>query len=241
MLQGEVVPAHWQTVNAVFLALCKLAGGAYVPAMSDETRPTTSRAPRRPACSTDPSRSRDDYGSRLDTLFATGDAFGELWRIDGEALTEMRNGTPEYVNKVHFGYTDGISQPTIIGGPETPAPDHQQPCEPWLVVLQDEALSYYVPDPPLLGRNGSFVAFRVSQQDVVGFEEFLQSHRDVIDPELLAAKICGRWRNGVPLALSPDTDSPPGGIAPERLNDFEKLVKLLRRYIVLGGCNYKMA
>ena len=58
------------------------------------------------------------------------------------------------------------------------------------------------------------MAFRVSQQDVVGFEEFLQSHRDVIDPELLAAKVCGRWRNGVPLALSPETDSPPGGIAP---------------------------
>ena len=44
---------------------------------------------------------------------------------------------------------------------------------------------------------------------------------DKIDPELLAAKLCGRWRNGVPLALSPDTDSPPGGIAPEQLNDFE--------------------
>jgi hypothetical protein len=25
MLHGEVVPAHWHTVNAVFLALCKLA------------------------------------------------------------------------------------------------------------------------------------------------------------------------------------------------------------------------
>jgi deferrochelatase/peroxidase EfeB len=164
---------------------------------------------------------RDDYSARLVGLFAAGDALRELWRIDGEALTEMRNGTPEYVNKLHFGYTDGISQPTIIGGPEIPVPDHQQPCEPWLFVLQDAALTYYVPDPPHLGRNGSFVAFRVSQQDVVGFEEFLQSHRDVIDPELLAAKICGRWRNGVPLALSPETDSPPGRIAPDQLNDFE--------------------
>jgi deferrochelatase/peroxidase EfeB len=57
--------------------------------------------------------------------------------------------------------------------------------------------------------------------DVVGFEDFLQSHKDKIDPELLAAKICGRWRNGVPLALSPETDSPPGGASPEQLNDFE--------------------
>ena len=33
--------------------------------------------------------------------------------------------------------------------------------------------------------------------------------------------MCGRWRNGVPLALSPESDSPVGGISPEQLNDFE--------------------
>ena len=33
--------------------------------------------------------------------------------------------------------------------------------------------------------------------------------------------MCGRWRNGVPLVLSPDTDSPPGGISHEQLNNFE--------------------
>ena len=69
--------------------------------------------------------------------------------------------------------------------------------------------------------NGSFAVFKMVETDVVGFEDFLQSNRDKIDPELLAAKMCGRWRNGVPLALSPDTDSPAGEISPERLNDFE--------------------
>ena len=71
------------------------------------------------------------------------------------------------------------------------------------------------------GCNGSFAVFKMVETDVVGFENFLQSNKDKIDPELLAAKMCGRWRNGVPLALSPDTDSPPGGIAPEQLNNFE--------------------
>ena len=33
--------------------------------------------------------------------------------------------------------------------------------------------------------------------------------------------MCGRWRNGVPLILSPDTDTPVDGIALEELNDFE--------------------
>ena len=56
---------------------------------------------------------------------------------------------------------------------------------------------------------------------LLGFEDNLQKHKDKIDPELLAAKICGRWRNGVPLALSPETDSPPGGMSPDQLNNFD--------------------
>ena len=76
------------------------------------------------------------------------------------------------------------------------------------------------PSREQLGLNGSFAVFKKVETDVVGFEDFLQSNKDKIDPELLAAKMCGRWRNGVPLALSPDTDSPAGGISPEQLNDF---------------------
>ena len=63
--------------------------------------------------------------------------------------------------------------------------------------------------------------FKKIETDVVGFENFLQANKDKIDPELLAAKMCGRWRNAVPLVLSPDTDSPAGGISPEQMNDFE--------------------
>jgi deferrochelatase/peroxidase EfeB len=150
----------------------------------------------------------EDCGTRLSELCATEDAFQELWRGDGAALIEKVNGIPTPVSKVHFGYADGIADPTIKGGPEGNMPDHQQPCEPWLFVLLDGAENYYVPDPPELGRNGSFGVFMIMQQDVVGFESFLQSQKDKIDPELLAAKMCGRWRNGVPLELSPDTDSP---------------------------------
>lgn len=59
------------------------------------------------------------------------------------------------------------------------------------------------------------------ETDVVGFENYLQSQKDKIDPELLAAKICGRWRNGVPLMLSPETDTPAKAIAPEDINNFD--------------------
>ncbi len=161
------------------------------------------------------------YTERLLALFAEGNAFQEIWRQDGMALMEMVNGKPVFTAKVPFGYTDGISITTIRGGPEKYPPDHQQPCESWLFVLQDEAENYIVPEPRELGLNGSFAVFKMIETDVVGFENFLQSNKDKIDPELLAAKMCGRWRNGVPLALSPDTDTPAGGLTTEQLNDFE--------------------
>ncbi len=161
------------------------------------------------------------YSDKLVAWFTEGDAFREIWRQDGMALMEMQDGQPVPTTKVHFGYTDGITTTTIRGGPERYPPDHQQPCEPWLFVLREDAVNYVVPEPRQLGLNGSFSVFKKVETDVVGFEDFLQSNRDRIDPELLAAKLCGRWRNGVPLALSPDADSPAGGISPEQLNDFE--------------------
>ena len=161
------------------------------------------------------------YSDRLCACLAEGNAFREIWRQDGIALMQMQNGQPVPTNKVHFGYSDGISTPTIRDGPEVYQPDHQQPCEPWLFVLREDATNYRVPEPPQLGLNGSFAVFKQVETDVVGFEDFLQSKRDEIDPELLAAKMCGRWRNGLPLELSPDTDTPAEGISLEELNDFE--------------------
>ena len=65
------------------------------------------------------------YSDRLSALFAEGDAFPEIWRTDGMALTEVIDGKPTFTSKLHFGYTDGISLTTIRGGPERYPPDHQ--------------------------------------------------------------------------------------------------------------------
>ena len=48
--------------------------------------------------------------------------FEEIWRQDGMALIEMQDGQPVPTSKIHFGYTDGITMPTIRGGPEQYAP-----------------------------------------------------------------------------------------------------------------------
>jgi deferrochelatase/peroxidase EfeB len=78
-----------------------------------------------------------------------------------------------------------------------------------------------VPQPPELGFNGSFVAFRILAQDCHGFEQFLDkaAAESGLDRELIAAKLCGRWRNGVPLAPSPDTSD--AGIPLEKYNSFD--------------------
>ena len=51
------------------------------------------------------------YSDRLCAWLAEGDAFREIWRQDGMALMQMQNGQPVPTNKVHFGYSDGISTP----------------------------------------------------------------------------------------------------------------------------------
>jgi hypothetical protein len=106
------------------------------------------------------------YGERLAGIFVEKGAFREVWRRDGTALTETTNGEPVFTSKVHFGYTDGISKTTIRGGPERYTPDHQQPCEPWLFVLREEAENYFVPEPKELGLNGSFAVFKMIETDV---------------------------------------------------------------------------
>ena len=75
-------------------------------------------------------------------------------------------------------------------------------------------MSWQLPDPPQLALNGCYNAFRVLEQDVAGFEHFLREsadkvvleHPDLLPPEIdpvefVAAKLMGRWRNGVPLSF----------------------------------------
>jgi len=126
-------------------------------------------------------------------------------------------------NKVHFGYTDNISQPVI----ETaPAPKRRRATEGagWVPITHVLLHSRRV-QPEDLSTNSSFAAFRVLKQDVAAFERFLdeRSAETGLDRELLAAKICGRWRNGVPLVRSPDTCEPAPPLTDEELNDFDYL------------------
>src|SRR5439155_27006571 len=94
------------------------------------------------------------------------------------------------------------------------------PVGAFLLGPENQYGATYSLEPKELSTNSSFAAFRMLEQDVVGFERFLEeySSKAGTDPETLAAKVCGRWRNGTPLALSPDA---PTEVPPEKLNDFD--------------------
>ena len=126
----------------------------------------------------------------------------------------------------HFGYRDGFAQPSIEGGLPPLLPDvlPKAPAGEFLFGYPSQYtdFTYPVPEPAgQLGHNGSFVAFRILAQDCHGFEQFLvdAGRQTGLDPELVAAKLCGRWRNGVPLALSPERADGPVPI--EKLNSFD--------------------
>jgi Dyp-type peroxidase family len=79
-----------------------------------------------------------------------------------------------------------------------------------------------MPEPEVLGKNGSYVAYRKLAEHVGAFRDFLAQNAATPDEqELLAAKLMGRWRSGAPLVLAPERDDPALGADPQRTNDFD--------------------
>ncbi|MFI6502050.1 Dyp-type peroxidase [Nonomuraea typhae] len=123
----------------------------------------------------------------------------------------------------HFGFLEGIGGPYVLGSGIEALPG-QDPVMPGEFILGYEDESGQVPAmpyPEILGRNGTFLAFRQVATDVAGFRRYVKEQaRSPEDEELLAAKIVGRWRSGAPLALAPERDDPELGADPHRNNDF---------------------
>ncbi len=113
---------------------------------------------------------------------------------------------------------------------------------------QLEGVFFRVPLSDELGRDGAFNAFRVMAQDVSAFEAYLDDAGEALlrleqagGPPLLpvdaeasfdrpidrlgalreavAAQMCGRWRNGTPVAVSPFHPLPAG--SRKAFNDFD--------------------
>lgn len=159
-----------------------------------------------------------------------------LWTIHGSGPTALDAGQAELTSalgtaaeilqvyqgsqmrqgRVHFGYVDGIAQPHIAGFPKArPAADAQRPAPLGAFFAghpcEYEEVIYDTPRPLEFAGNATYNAFRVLEQDVFGFEEYLAEQADRVgkDAEWLAARVCGRWRNGDPVERYPDAPREP--------------------------------
>lgn len=123
-----------------------------------------------------------------------------------------------------FGFKDGISHPAIEGSGIPGTNPHEVPLKAGEFVLgyPDEiGDTSLIPQPDVLGRNGSYIAFRKLHQRVADFRRYLKENATAREgEEFLAAKMMGRWRSGAPLAVSPDADDPALGADAKRNNDF---------------------
>jgi len=138
-----------------------------------------------------------------------------IWRQDVASLPTERDA---------FGFKDGISQPAVEGSGIGGSNPHEAPLKAGEFVLGyvDETgdLSA-VPQPDVLGRNGTYVAFRKLHTRVAAFRQYLRERAaSPADEELLAAKFVGRWPNGAPLSLAPERDDPTLGADGQRNNAF---------------------
>src|SRR5947207_10798266 len=101
--------------------------------------------------------------------------------------------------KEHFGYRDRLSEPTIEGMGIEPTPGSPPPSKPGEFILgypDEEGPPTRLPQPEILSRNGSFLAYRRLQQHVGAFRAFLQENGETPEEqELIAAKLRGRWRS----------------------------------------------
>jgi Dyp-type peroxidase family len=166
---------------------------------------------------------RDDEQCRRST-----DAHAELVaRCDGVRVLSYLdlNATPPFnYAHDHFGFRDRLSQPVIEGTGEEPTPGSGDPLKAGEFILgypDDTGAVPALPQPEVLSRNGSYMAYRMMQQHVGLWRDFLREQADTPEgQELLAAKLMGRWKSGAPLVLAPDRDDPQLGEDPMRNNDF---------------------
>jgi len=135
----------------------------------------------------------------------------------------------------HFGFLDGVSQPGLRGRiSDNPTdvltfrqnPNDRDQGKPGQDLLWPGEFVFGYPgqDPtsaeitepgpiseagPAWAKDGSFVVFRRLRQDVEAFREFVNetAFQLGLSPELVGAKLVGRWASGAPILRAPEADN----------------------------------
>src|SRR5712691_3185704 len=151
-------------------------------------------------------------------------------------LTQDFGAQPGSLNSL--GYRDSIGQPAIEGSGVEPLPGQGQPIKAGEFILGypgEAGVPLAMPQPDVLGRNGTYVGLRKYQSRVGAFNRFLRANSQTAEErELLAAKLVGRWRSGAPLTLAPTKTDAALGEDPQRNNDFTYAEDPRGRQVPLG-------
>lgn len=169
------------------------------------------------------SQSLESYYQNLLTMIPTGThgpAVTAVFFKDSEPL-------PKGDDYIHFGYKDSFSQPRLNTVPWNIKDERLLsgkggiddrkivPTDQFVINIKkypkEGSPTIFAPHPLL--ENGSFAAFRLLYQDVKAFNKFINKvpeggKPEDANPELVAAKMCGRWFDGTPLVVSPHKPNP---------------------------------
>jgi Dyp-type peroxidase family len=144
--------------------------------------------------------------------------------FSGVSVLAMQDFGAQPGDRNSLGYKDGIDQPPVEGSGVEPFPGQGRPIKAGEFILGypgEAGVPLPMPQPDILGRNGTFVGFRKYQSRVGAFNRFLRDNGSTEpERELVAAKLVGRWRSGAPLTLAPEVDNPALGADPQRNNHF---------------------
>jgi Dyp-type peroxidase family len=125
----------------------------------------------------------------------------------------------------HFGYRDRLTEIAIEGTDIEPTPGSGGYIKAGEFILgypDEDGPPVGLPQPEILSRNGTFMAYRRLQEHVGAFREFLrQNGKTPEEQEWVAAKLMGRWRSGAPLMFAPEKDDPTLANDPQRNNNFD--------------------
>ncbi|HVJ21577.1 MAG TPA: hypothetical protein VM686_39505 [Polyangiaceae bacterium] len=137
----------------------------------------------------------------------------------------------------HFGFADGLTNPVVKGGPIKPDKNRfDPPIRPGEVLLGHKNAYGKLPFSPHapmkrstrdlpprceggravdLGFNGSYLVVRKLEQDVSGFWSFAEEQARKAGAsdakawsKYFAARLVGRWPNGMPLVHAPENEDP---------------------------------
>lgn len=171
-------------------------------------------------------------------LYAAEEAVLQTWQqqllqqLPGAGVTLVQELDTAVLTqrKEHFGFRDGIAQPTIEGLHRQDVPENTIPAGEFILGYTNSYHQYpdvpVVPDTPAsqllpaaettgmrnLGKNGSYLVFRQMEQNVQGFWEYVRAataeegNPNADEMIKLAAKMVGRWPSGAPICLAPEKD-----------------------------------